>query len=201
MPSKDQILSALSVDNGPMTLAYKKNASAQHSVAGACGTNNYSLKLSPSMKGCDVRGVKDHGPVPVVYQAPVVAPPVQQDKPCPPNSGQCAIALNYASGSADLTDDARSRLDRLADAVHDLPGSNFRLAVEGHTDTVGSPAANKPLSERRAWTAAQYLAEKSGIKFDRMIVTGVGQDRLVVPTPPHVDEQRNRVVILARIGA
>ena len=143
-------------------------------------------------------GVNDHK-VAMAPPRPVEAQHVQVENPCPSQSGLCAVPLTFTTASAELSDDARKNLDNVADAVKRLQGSNFRLLVEGHTDTVGRDEFNRRLSEKRAWAAAQYIAAKAGIPIDRLIVTGVGKQNLIVPTPDQTDEQRNRAVVLSNV--
>jgi outer membrane protein OmpA-like peptidoglycan-associated protein len=38
------------------------------------------------------------------------------------------------------------------------------------------------------------------MKMDKFLVSGVGEDNPVVPTADQVDEPRNRVVMIGRVG-
>ena len=61
-----------------------------------------------------------------------------------------SLTVEFASGSAELTPQARQTLDQLGTALTSSDLAQFRFRIEGHTDTVGSPDANKALSQRRA---------------------------------------------------
>jgi len=78
------------------------------------------------------------------------------------------LDLQFATGSAELTPNAVHTLDDLgrAPASPALNGSHFR--IEGHTDTVGLPEANKELSARRAATVVSYLVEHFPLEPDRL---------------------------------
>ncbi len=65
-----------------------------------------------------------------------------------------AVAATFATGSAELTADAR----KLLDAV--VPCIKGPYEVGGHTDNVGKPENNQALSERRAASVAKYLSSK-----------------------------------------
>lgn len=66
----------------------------------------------------------------------------------------------------------------------------MQLYVAGYTDTVGDPASNRALSQRRARSIAQWFRTRG---FTRPVfVQGFGEDALAVPTPDGTDEQRNR---------
>src|SRR4051794_38208856 len=60
------------------------------------------------------------------------------------------LTVNFESGAADLTAEAMKTLDALGTALSSDALSKYRFRVEGHTDTVGSAASNKALSQRRA---------------------------------------------------
>jgi OmpA-OmpF porin, OOP family len=79
-----------------------------------------------------------------------------------------------------------------------LSASKFR--IEGHTDTVGAPEANKELSAKRAEAVVGYLSQHYNIAGDRLTAVGMGEDSLLVPTGPNVAEQRNRRVHVVNIS-
>jgi outer membrane protein OmpA-like peptidoglycan-associated protein len=72
-------------------------------------------------------------------------------------------------------------------------GDLTRIAVTGHTDTVGSDSYNMGLSQRRAEAVAQAL-QSDGIAQGDIAVSGVGKEGLLVPTPNGVREPQNRRV-------
>ncbi len=65
------------------------------------------------------------------------------------------------------------------------------LYIAGHTDTVGSIAANRELSRQRAQAIARYFAQ-NGLKKIPMYIRGFGEEMLRVQTGDNVDEERNR---------
>ncbi len=97
--------------------------------------------------------------------------------------------IYFRTGSARLDDRSSFLLDSIADIVARCPG--LRIEVGGHTDAVGSEAANRTLSERRAAAVARYLAEK-GIGADRMSAVGYGESRPVAPNDTAENMRRNR---------
>lgn len=96
------------------------------------------------------------------------------------SSGQRVVTLAadvlFAFGSADLTPAATSRLDQAAAAVK---GSGNTVAVDGYTDSVGDPASNLVLSQRRAAAVLATLRPQLGaVTFS---VTGRGEVDPVAP--------------------
>jgi outer membrane protein OmpA-like peptidoglycan-associated protein len=85
-----------------------------------------------------------------------------------------------------MISEIRGELQRLT------AGRTCAIAVDGHTDTRGSEAANLELSEKRA----QFVAEAIKAEFGATTVTatGWGERRLKVMTTDAVDELENRRV-------
>ena len=111
------------------------------------------------------------------------------------------LTVQFATNSADLTPAAAATLNQLGRALSSPALAGFHFRIEGHTDTVGSPEANKLLSERRAAKVVEYLADKFGVDRGRLESAGMGQDGLLVQTPPNTPEPRNRRVQVINLGA
>lgn len=95
------------------------------------------------------------------------------------------LAVFYEFDSAALTPQAKALLADLGRALTSsrLAGTKFLLA--GHTDAKGSKPYNQNLSERRAVEARRFLVENFGIRPDRLIVVGFGEEYLADPARPH----------------
>ena len=136
--------------------------------------------MEPTTRG--IRAVPQHGAT-ARTQAPSVS-----------------LNVEFATGSAQLTPQARQSLDQLGQALTSSQLAGFRFRVEGHTDTVGSPAMNRMLSERRAASVVGYLEGKYNIDPSRLHPVGMGEQGLLVPTPDDTPEQRNRRVLVVNVG-
>lgn len=105
----------------------------------------------------------------LVATAPAaVAPPAAvaeaKDVTC---GATVAVAATFATGSANLTPQARTLLDAV------VPCITAPYEVGGHTDSAGNAAANLALSDRRARAVATYLASK-GVDATLMTTKGYG---------------------------
>jgi OmpA-OmpF porin, OOP family len=112
-----------------------------------------------------------------------------------------SLTVLFATGSADLTPEAEQTVDQLGRALSSQRLAGYRFRIEGHTDTVGTPAYNLALSRRRAETVASYLEQKFDIPGSRLQAVGMGENGLLVQTPNDTAEPRNRRVQVVNLGS
>jgi len=94
---------------------------------------------------------------------------------------------------ATLTPGAREKLAKLGGILLAYPG-NYRLSIEGHTDSIGSHAYNMGLSLGRADSVRSYL-RASGLPESRIgQAVGFGKDRPVASNDTAAGRQMNRRV-------
>jgi NitT/TauT family transport system substrate-binding protein len=89
-----------------------------------------------------------------------------------------SASIYFASGSAELDANARKIVDQFSEEMVGV-FQNAYLRVEGNTDSVGRPAANRVLSEKRARAVADYLIGRHHFERDRFVAVGNGPDRPV----------------------
>ena len=99
--------------------------------------------------------------------------------------------LLFQPGGTALTPASMVRLIEIRDQALGRQGTE--LVVVGHTDTVGTRAANDALSLRRAQQVRELYIQ-AGFPADRIEAVGRGERELAVPTPDETDEPRNRRV-------
>lgn len=111
------------------------------------------------------------------------------------------LTVQFATNSADLTPGAIRTLAELGRALSSSTLTGYRFRIEGHTDTAGQPEANRALSERRAQAVVAYLTSTYHLDGSKLEPVGMGQDGLLVQTPPNTPEARNRRVQIVNLGA
>lgn len=104
----------------------------------------------------------------------------------------------FKSGSYELMPGARERLAKVSGIV--LAYQGLRLAVEGHTDSVGSDEYNRRLSEQRADAVRDYLVLQ-GISPDAITAAGFGKSEPVASNDTPEGRQQNRRVELVVSGS
>ncbi|MXV52082.1 OmpA family protein [Pedobacter sp. HMF7647] len=102
-----------------------------------------------------------------------------------------AIAnLEFDFGKATIRAKSYPSLDRVAEI---LINKNFSLKLAGHTDNVGSDAANLKLSKERAESIRSYLVSK-GANASRIEATGYGESQPIATNKTAAGRQQNRRV-------
>lgn len=87
----------------------------------------------------------------------------------------------FAFDKATLKPGAIDKLDALVDKIRESQGVE-RITITGHTDRIGPAAYNQKLSERRAMSVRDYLAERIG-NADRITTEGKGESSPVAKCP------------------
>jgi outer membrane protein OmpA-like peptidoglycan-associated protein len=93
--------------------------------------------------------------------------------------------------SADLTYEADQTVRDIAEVIGSVP--NRTIAVEGHTDNIGSFEYNSHLSERRARSVSRQLV-REGVPSKKVSVRGYGEGRPIATNNTKAGRARNRRV-------
>ena len=100
--------------------------------------------------------------------------------------------VTFDFNKARLTTNAQTILDTIAPAFTGQP--TLKVEIAGHTDSIGSVAANLKLSQQRADAVRQYLIGK-GAQPSQLVAKGYGKSEpLVKPERTAEDRERNRRV-------
>ena len=112
-------------------------------------------------------------------------------------AGASFSGLTFGFNSAELTQPAKIRLDKIGGALQNSELSNFTFRIEGHTDSTGGKSYNSWLSAERAGAVRDYLIQKFSIKANRLEITGKGEsDPLNKEDPQAAENRRVQIVNL-----
>ncbi len=103
----------------------------------------------------------------------------------------------FDTGKYTLRPAAREKLAKISGIVLAYP--DLRLAIEGNTDSVGTDAMNQELSEKRASSVMDYLAQQS-IPQASMTSQGFGKTQPIASNDTAEGRQQNRRVELIVSG-
>lgn len=104
-----------------------------------------------------------------------------------------------SAGTADLDDQDRARLAKIARFLRQNPATQLR--IEGHTDSVGAADSNLELSKERAAKVRQIIVSEYGIAPARLQVTGYGESQPVADNATEEGRARNRRVMAVLLDA
>ena len=98
--------------------------------------------------------------------------------------------VNFATGSADIPEDAKPLLNLAAGAIKMAPEESV-IQIGGHTDNTGDAASNEALSQRRAEAVKAYLVSQ-GVSPGALDTRGYGPTKPVASNETEEGRFRNR---------
>jgi len=100
----------------------------------------------------------------------------------------------FEFGKADLKQELKENLAEIAAILKNLL-TDANVIIEGHTDNIGTAAANKKLSEQRASGVLQYLVDR-GVDKKRLKSVGYGMEKPIADNSTKEGQAKNRRVEL-----
>ena len=99
--------------------------------------------------------------------------------------------IYFVTGSYKLLSKSNKGLDEVVAIMKKNP--DMKLAIDGHTDDVGSDEMNQRLSDNRAGTVKTYFVSQ-GVEESRLTAVGHGETMPVVDNKSAANRQKNRRV-------
>lgn len=100
--------------------------------------------------------------------------------------------IKFKTGKAEIDPACDKSMVAIAAIMSDYPG--FHVQVDGHTDNVGKPEANKKLSQERADAVVKYLVEKKSVEAKRLSAKGFGDSQPIADNKSKKGQAKNRRV-------
>lgn len=104
--------------------------------------------------------------------------------------------IHFAFDSSKLSADSQSTLSTVAQRL--VANSDVAVRIEGYTDSTGTAAYNKRLSQRRADSVARYLTSQ-GVDASRLTTMGYGESHPVASNATRAGRAQNRRVEIAPV--
>jgi len=98
----------------------------------------------------------------------------------------------FAPGSSQIKGDAQGRLRQVADLLKKY--AEYKIIVEGHTDSVGSEESNLKISSERALNFLRYMVDHEKIPLERLSSVGYGESQPVASNINEAGRRQNRRV-------
>ena len=103
--------------------------------------------------------------------------------------------INFDTGSDVIREESKPTLDKIVAVMTSVP--DWKLTIEGHTDSSGSEAQNQELSQRRADAVKTYLVQ-ANVSAARLTARGFGASKTVAGNDTPSGRAQNRRVELTR---
>jgi outer membrane protein OmpA-like peptidoglycan-associated protein len=114
--------------------------------------------------------------------------------PAPKVIDRLVLHVNFNFDKSDIRKSDVADLQKAIDFVKKYPG--YKIAIEGHTDSVGSDKYNQALSERRAAAVKDYLLKHGMIDTSKDVITtkGYGESKPIADNSTEKGRFENRRV-------
>jgi len=156
----------------------------------ACPNNEVGALVDSA--GCPIDSDRDGVPD-GLDDCPYTLPDVEVDKfgciDLEMFSQPMVLNIDYPPGSFEVDPRTKDRLRRLAGLLNFV--KDIRLDINGYTDNIGTPVANKSLSEKRAERVRNFLSTM-GVDASRMTVHGRGESNFVASNQTAEGRAMNR---------
>lgn len=110
-------------------------------------------------------------------------------------NGRITLYINFDTAKADIKPESAAIVDEIVALMRN--NTQLNIAIEGHTDNVGTAASNQTLSEARAKSVMAAIVAK-GIPAARLSAQGFGQTKPIADNATEEGKARNRRVELVR---
>ncbi len=110
-----------------------------------------------------------------------------------------AHGFSFIPGRSEAESRNFGLLNKIETAIQRFPGS--RVAVSGHTDSLGGPQFNLALSSRRAAGVAEFLTKVAKIPPERVSSEGLGESRPLASNETSEGRAQNRRIEVRIINA
>ena len=147
-------------------------------------------------RGCPLDSDRD-GVYDYLDKCPGTAPKLKVDNVgCPiklTSTVDIRLNVNFDTNKAIVKQQYFGEIKRVADFMNQY--ENTRVEVQGHTDSRGSNAYNKSLSQRRADAVAQVLIREHGVAPNRVTARGYGEENPIASNDTEQGRAANRRVV------
>jgi OmpA-OmpF porin, OOP family len=117
-----------------------------------------------------------------------------------PGLATIALTVNFAFDSAEIQSQAIPNLESLGKALQSPQLAPYQIRIEGHTDSVGTAAYNRDLSQRRAESVKQYLTQHFDITPDHLVTAGKGEEEPISDNDSDTGRYKNRRAEFVNLG-
>ena len=125
-------------------------------------------------------------------------PPTRPSMPAP----RPAVTLNvlFGSNSDVIPPTSYAEIDKLGTILSWPQYTDYRIQLEGHTDSQGSARKNQALSEKRVQNIKTYLVQHFHLAPERILAVGYGSAKPIASNDTPEGRSQNRRVEAVNLG-
>ena len=101
--------------------------------------------------------------------------------------------FTFKSSSSEINQKSKSDINDLAEFLTSYPET--KVVIEGHSDSIGSAAYNKSLSQKRADAVMNALVTEHNIDASRITAIGYGEEQPIADNTSSAGRDKNRRVV------
>lgn len=96
----------------------------------------------------------------------------------------------FQKGSSEINPKFFPKIIQLAEVIKTF--ADYKVRIEGHSDSSGGTTVNLKLTQRRADAFVKYLSEECGVPIERMTAVGLGEAQPIADNDFQQGRDRNR---------
>ena len=125
-------------------------------------------------------------------------PPTRPSMPAP----RPAVTLNvlFGSNSDAIPPTSYAEIDKLGTLLSWPQYTDYRVQLEGHTDSQGAARKNQALSEKRVQNIKTYLVQHFHLAPERILAVGYGSAKPIASNDTPEGRGQNRRVEVVNLG-
>jgi OmpA-OmpF porin, OOP family len=141
-----------------------------------------------------------------LFPQETAAPRTRGIGPPPPRPSMAAprpaVTLNvlFGSNSDAIPSASYAEIDKLGTLLSWPQYTDYRIQLEGHTDSQGSARKNQALSEKRVQNIKTYLVQHFRLAPERILAVGYGSARPIATNDTPDGRSQNRRVEVVNVG-
>jgi len=127
----------------------------------------------------------------------------QQVRPSLPTPNPRAVVtlnVTFGTNSDTIPSTSYTEIDKLGTILSWPQYTDYRIQLEGHTDSQGSARKNQMLSEKRVQSMKEYLVQHFHIAPERVRAVGYGASKPIASNDTQEGRSQNRRVEVVNLG-
>ena len=118
----------------------------------------------------------------------------------PPQRPAVTLNVLFASNSDVIPSASYAEIDKLGTLLSWPQYADYRVQLEGHTDSQGSARKNQTLSEKRVQNIKTYLVQHFHLTPERILAVGYGSTKPIASNDTPEGRSQNRRVEVVNLG-